>query len=96
MVIVVICFPLSYKLSTGASSVYVLKWTSKASSIRQGQQSNRSQLDVGFFFFFCNVNKGFCNSGICISTSKRDSKICTGQFKHYYGGSIRIFISLWF
>ena len=37
MVISVICFPLSYKLSTGVSSVLVLKRTFGVFRIRQGQ-----------------------------------------------------------
>ena len=56
MVISVICFLLSYKLSTGVSFVYVLKGKSEAFRIQQGQNSNKSPPDVGFDFWFCNVN----------------------------------------
>ena len=56
MVISVIYFPLSYKLSMGVSSVNVLKRTSGVFHIRQGQHSNRSPPDVGFAFRFWNVN----------------------------------------
>ena len=52
----VICFPLSYKLSTSVSSVQVLKRTSEAFRIQQGEHSNRSPPDVGFDFWFWNVN----------------------------------------
>ena len=48
VVIYVICFPLSYKLSMGVSSVSVLKRTFEAFRIQQGQHSNKSPLDVGF------------------------------------------------
>ena len=58
--------------------------------IRQGQHSHRTP-DVGFDFWFLNVNvKVFGNSGICLCTSKWDSGICTWQFKHHYGGCIKI------
>ena len=58
----------------------VLKMTSKAFCIRKGQHSNRSPLHVGFDLWLCNVNvKVFCNSGICLCTSKWDSRICTGH-----------------
>ena len=78
MVIYVICFPVSYKLNTSVSSVYVLKRISEAFCIRQGQHNNRSPLDVGFDFWFWNVNvKVFSNSGICLCTSKWNSGICT-------------------
>ena len=71
VVIYVICFPVSYKLSTSVSSVYVLKRTFVAFCIQQGQHSNRSPHYVGFDFWFWNVNvKVFCNSGICLNTSK--------------------------
>ena len=77
MVIYVICFPLNYKLNTGISSVYVFKRTSGIFHIRQGQHRNKSPpnvgFDFGFLFLFCNVNVKFCNSGVCISTSKWDS-----------------------
>ena len=56
VVIYVICFPLSYKLSTSVSSMQVLKRTSEAFRIQQCQHSNRSPLDVGFDFWFLNVN----------------------------------------
>ena len=59
--------------------------TSGVFHIRQGQHSNRSPPNVGFFILFWNVNvKVFGNSGICLCTSKWDSGICTGQFKHNY------------
>ena len=57
MVISVICFPLSYKLSTGVSSMWILNRTSEEFHI-QGQHSNRSPLDVGFDFVLkckCNI-----------------------------------------
>ena len=56
MVISIICFPLSYKLSTGVSSVQVLKRTSEAFHIRYGQHNNKSSPDIGFDFWFWNVN----------------------------------------
>ena len=56
MVISVICFPLSYKLSTGVSSMLVLKRTPEAFRIQQGQYNNRSPPYVGFDFWFWNVN----------------------------------------
>ena len=56
MVISVIYFPVSYKLSMGVSSVNVLKRTSRVFHIRQGQHSNRSPPNVGFSFRFWNVN----------------------------------------
>ena len=58
MVISVICFPLSYKPSTGVSSMYVLKRISEAFCIRQGQYSDRSPPYVGFDFVLrckCNI-----------------------------------------
>ena len=42
MVIYVICLPLSYKLSTGVSSVLVLKRTSQPYVTKEGQHNNRS------------------------------------------------------
>ena len=73
MVIYVIYFPLSYKLSTGVSSVEVLKRTSVAFRIQQGQHSNRIPPDVGFDFWFWNVDvKVFGNSDIGLCTSKWD------------------------
>ena len=49
----------------------VLKRTYEAFRIQQGQHNNRSPPDVGFDFWFWNVNvKVFCNSGVCVSTSK--------------------------
>ena len=48
VVIFVIYFPLSYKLSTGVSSVQILKRTFEAFRIRHGKHSNRSPPDVGF------------------------------------------------
>ena len=59
VVIYVICFPLSYKLSTDVSSVQVLNRTSEAFRIRQGPHNNRSPPGVGFFILFCNVNVKF-------------------------------------
>ena len=56
MVISVICFPLSYKLSTGVSFMQVLKRTSEEFRIQHGQHINRSSPDVGFDFWFWNVN----------------------------------------
>ena len=56
VVIFVICFPLSYKLIMGVSSVKVMKMTSEAFCIRLGQHSNRSPPYVGFDFWFYNVN----------------------------------------
>ena len=50
MVISVVCFILSCKLSMGVSSMLVLKRISKAFNIRQGQHNNRSPPDVGFLF----------------------------------------------
>ena len=52
----VICFPLSYKLSTSVSAVEVLKRTSEAFCTQQSQHNNRSPPDVGFDFWFWNVN----------------------------------------
>ena len=40
-------YPLSYKLSTGVLSVYVLKRSSMTFRIRQGQHSIRSLSNVG-------------------------------------------------
>ena len=71
MVIFVIYFPLSYKLSMGVSSVYVLKRTSGVFHFRQGHHNNRSPPDVGFLIRFWNVNvKVFYNSGVWVSKSK--------------------------
>ena len=56
MVIFVICFPLSYKLSMGVLSMYVLKRASEAFRIQQGQHSNSSPPNVGFDFWFLDVN----------------------------------------
>ena len=71
VVIFVICFPLSYKFNTGVSFVYVVKRTSGVFRIRQGQHNNRSPPDVGFAFWFRNVNVKVCR--VCVSTSKWDS-----------------------
>ena len=56
VVIYVICFSLSYKLSTGVSSMYELKRTFGVFCIRQGQHNNRSPPNVGFDFWFETVN----------------------------------------
>ena len=96
VVIYVIYFPLSYKLSTGVSTVQVLKKTFGVLRIHQGQHTSRSPPDVGFDFWFLECKcKSFCNSGVCVSTRKWDLGICTEQFKHHYGGSFTSFISLW-
>ena len=50
--IYVIHFPLSYKFSTDVLSVQVLKRTSEAFRIQQGQHNNRSPPDVGFLLCF--------------------------------------------
>ena len=55
MVISVICFPLSYKLSTGVSFMKVLKRTSKAFRILLLTQQE-DFIHVGFDFWFWNVN----------------------------------------
>ena len=50
VVISVICVPLSYKISTGVSSLYVLNRTSEAFHIQQSQHRNRSPPNVSFDF----------------------------------------------
>ena len=73
MVIPVIYFPLSYKLSMGVSFVQVLKRIFETFRIQQGQHNNKSPPDVGFFIFVLECKcKSFCNSGDCVSTSKWD------------------------
>ena len=47
VVIFVICFPLSYKLSTSVGTEEDIG----VFLIRQGQHNNRSPPDVGFFLF---------------------------------------------
>ena len=58
MVISIICFPLSYKLSKGVSSVYVLKRTSETFRTCHGQHSSKSPPYIGFDFvlkYKCNI-----------------------------------------
>ena len=65
VVIFVIYFPLSYKLSTGVSSV-VMKRAFEALRIQQGQHNKRSPLDVGFDF----VLKCKCNILVIVNLCK--------------------------
>ena len=66
MVISIICFPLSYKFSTGVSSVYVLKRRSEVFRIQQGQHNNKSPPNVGFDF----VLKCKCNILVIVNLCK--------------------------